>query len=440
MGNSCRSAVNGSDPAATSSSTELLTTNKITPIKAIPQKKKVIIIGAGFGGLTACQQLSSIADEGLAEVIVIDKKTSFSVGASWQYVITDRRELQSTIRELKKAKMSPAIQQYFGYEVTNIDPATKQVSFTGPSNDVYNIYYDYLILAPGTVSTPDKVPGLREFCSDMASFDGLNDFFSKLKECKGGETICIMTSTNPYKCPPALFEFAFLADEVLHSMSTRESCRILVTNPAYPFPFGTPDVHKIFLETCAEKHIEFMPGIRPTSISKDSISYIGSEGPETGKTLDLKYDLLLGTWPQLPSPVFQPFLNDAGFVSAHLHTMETQFDGVFAVGDANWMILPTTPPKPHPKAGEFAIAAAESASVMIDQLVRGSTLEEARAKVIPGRNRKCYAESGKGTGMSINFILGADGPPSFKVEPPQAEVYEKKVEWLNNVYSRFFGE
>jgi sulfide:quinone oxidoreductase len=273
----------------------------------------------------------------------------------------------------------------------------------------------------------------------MCSYVGLNDFFQKLRECKGGETICVMTSTNPYKCPPALFEFAFLADEVLHSVGVRDTCKIIVTNPAHPFPFGSPEVHKVVLDACADKKIEFMPGIRPTAVQKDSISFITSEGPDVGKTPELKYDLLLGTWPQVPPEVFRPFFNEAGFVSADLHTMETLFDGVFAVGDANWMLLPTNPPKPHPKAGEFAIAAAESASVMVDQLIRGCSLEEARAKVVPGRNRKCYAESGHGTGMSINFILGAQGPPSFKVEPPQTEVYEKKIEWLNNVYVRFFG-
>ncbi len=84
-------------------------------------------------------------------------------------------------------------------------------------------------------------------------------------------------------------------------------------------------------------------------------------------------NLLLGTWPQQTAKVLSflsrvfllfcfifsqkvllPYANEMGFVPADTKTLRTKYENVYAAGDCNWMMLPTNPPKPHPKAGGFA--------------------------------------------------------------------------------------
>ena len=127
-------------------------------------------------------------------------------------------------------------------------------------------------------------------------------------------------------------------------------------------------------------------------------------------------------------------------LQADVYTMETKFDGVFAIGDASWLMLATDPPKPHPKAGEFSAAEGTNAAEMIEALVRGRSVEEARGAVGRTRDRWCYAEAGEGTGIPINFILNADGAPKFNTDKAKPEWYSRKELWLREVYRTYFGE
>jgi hypothetical protein len=120
--------------------------------------------------------------------------------------------------------------------------------------------------------------------------------------------------------------------------------------------------------------------------------------------------------------------------------METKYDGVLAIGDATWLMLATDPPKPHPKAGEFSAAEGTNAAEMIEALVRGRSVEEARGAVGRSRDRWCYAESGDGTGIPINFVLDADGAPKFNTDTAKPEWYDRKEDWLRDVYRTYFGQ
>ncbi|PJZ65979.1 pyridine nucleotide-disulfide oxidoreductase [Leptospira wolffii] len=105
------------------------------------EKKRVIVIGAGFGGLQAIKKLS---DEENLEIIVIDKK--------------NHHLFQPLLYQVATAVLSPAdiaiptrsivgdrenVTVYLG-EVDRIDIAGKRVYFQGHEEN-----YDYLILAAG---------------------------------------------------------------------------------------------------------------------------------------------------------------------------------------------------------------------------------------------------------------------------------------------------
>ncbi|TGK08800.1 NAD(P)/FAD-dependent oxidoreductase [Leptospira fletcheri] len=109
------------------------------------EKKKVVIIGAGFGGLQAIQKLSQNES---VEIIVIDKK--------------NHHLFQPLLYQVATAVLSPAdiaiptrslvgdrenVTVYLG-EAEKIDIQSRKVFFQGHSQD-----YDYLILAAGAKSS-----------------------------------------------------------------------------------------------------------------------------------------------------------------------------------------------------------------------------------------------------------------------------------------------
>jgi hypothetical protein len=88
--------------------------------------------------------------------------------------------------------------------------------------------------------------------------------------------------------------------------------------------------------------------------------------------------------------VLLPYTNESGLVPADTQSLRTKYENVFAVrkksnsflknnsnscqiGDCNWIMLPTTPPKLHPKAGGFAEG---QARIAIRNIFSGRTWHE----------------------------------------------------------------
>lgn len=419
--------------------------------------KRVVVVGAGFGGLSACQALSGVLDDAgvQVEVTLVDKKREFSVGASWQYVLTGRMSRGDTVRPLSQALLHAKVVRLFGAQVDAVDAANKRVELTDESGARRVLQYDYCILCPGMRSVGDAIPGLSEHCLDMCSPSTCEELARRVRGCKGGETVVVLTSALPYKCPPAIFEYAFLIDEMLRGQGVRDKVSLVVTSPAQPVSFGGPNVAEAFMASVKAKDIQVLPFVRPVKAAPGVVELVSTEGAPAGagQPSQIKADVLVGMYPQLPPDVFKPLCNDKGFIPAlDPFTCETRHEGLFAVGDANWLMLETDPPKPHPKAGEFAANQGAGAAQMVSALLRGKSPEQARLEVRRLCDRTCFAEAGNGTAIPINFILGsasagasADAKPAklaprFITDVAKDEHFARKEAWLRGTYKTFFGD
>ncbi|MDZ4278144.1 MAG: NAD(P)/FAD-dependent oxidoreductase, partial [Dehalococcoidia bacterium] len=106
---------------------------------------------------------------------------------------------------------------------------------------------------------------------------------------------------------------------------------------------------------------------------------------------DAPYDLLVAVPPhRAPSVVREAGLtDDTGWVPVDQHTLETQHEGVFAIGDVTRIMLPDG--LPLPKAGVFAHGEAEVVARNVASRVLGST---AHARY-DGKGY-CFLEAGGG--------------------------------------------
>src|SRR4029077_10262696 len=70
----------------------------------------------------------------------------------------------------------------------------------------------------------------------------------------------------PFKCPPAPSECALLLHDHLAARGVREDCEIALVMPfGNPVP-PSPDTSAALLEAFAERGIEWIPGVRVSSI------------------------------------------------------------------------------------------------------------------------------------------------------------------------------
>ena len=374
--------------------------------------KHVVILGAGFAGLELASQLSdAVADE--VNVTLIDKKDSFTFGFSKLDILfgkADASELRLHYSDLAK----PGV-EFRQERITAIDPAAKHVTTDGGSYDA-----DILVVALGADYDMDSVPGFAEGGLEYYSVPGTERMRDALPSFTGG-TILIGVFAQPYKCPPAPFEGAFLLHDQLVKRGIREQSKIRVVAPmSAPVPV-TPEVSQRFLDELAARDIEYLAQQKVVELDVGSKEAVLESGER------LPYDLFVGIpIHHVPAVVRESGLAENGWVAVDRDNLLTPFPDVYAMGDVVNI--------PMAKAGVFAENAAGVVADGIIASLHGETL----GRRYEGEGN-CFIEFGSGRVAKIqaNFLGGPS--PVATVVGPNEELAAEKESFAETRRARWFG-
>ena len=140
-------------------------------------KLRVVVLGAGFGGL----ELSSAISKGMGDrldLTLIDKNDFFYFGYSKLDVLFGRRSPNAVRHSYKKIK-KPGI-TFRQESITSIDPETRRVS-----TEHATYHADVLVIALGADYDIPATPGLSEAGNEFYSRRVRNEsgtFFQPLKK------------------------------------------------------------------------------------------------------------------------------------------------------------------------------------------------------------------------------------------------------------------
>ena len=374
--------------------------------------KHVVILGAGFGGLELASRLSeSLADE--VRVTLIDQNDGFTFGFSKLDILFGRKEAAAVLipyRDLAK----PGV-EFRQERVTAIEPASRHVTTDAGSYDA-----DILVVALGAVYDVAATPGFADGGLEYYSIAGAERLRDALPGFTGG-TILIGVLGQPFKCPPAPFEGAFLLHDQLVERGIRDQTEIRVVAPmAAPVPV-TPEVSQRFLDELAARGIEYMG--KNMVVELDPAA--GEAVLESGERLP--YDLFVGIpIHRVPAVVAESGLAENGWVAVDPDTLLTPFPDVYAVGDCVAIQMA--------KAGVFAENAAGVAADGIIARLRGETL----GRRYEGEGN-CYLEFGSGRVAKVeaNFLGGPS--PTATVVGPSEDLAAEKAEFGRSRRKRWFG-
>jgi sulfide:quinone oxidoreductase len=377
-------------------------------------QKRVVVLGAGFGGL----ELSSLLSESLGEtidVVLIDKADSFVFGFSKLDVMFGR-QLPEEVRHLYRHFVKPGI-RFIQTVVRSIDPAAKRVVTDEGSFDA-----DVLVVALGADLDPSATPGLVEGGNEFYTVPGAFALRDILPRFDRGTAIIGVTGKS-FKCPPAPSETALLLHDYLMARGRREATEITVV-----MPFGTPippspDASQAILAAFAERGIRFIKDNLVRALDPARKVAMLTDGTE------LAYGLFLGIpVHRVPQVVVESGLASDAFnwVPVNKKTLETSFPGVYAVGDVNGVGTP--------KAGVFAEGAARVvAAAIIAQLGKGPAAEDYRGM------GSCYLEFGNDTVARVDVEFLAGPKPSGTYQAPSVALAAEKEHFGSSRVRRWFG-
>jgi sulfide:quinone oxidoreductase len=373
---------------------------------------RVVVLGAGFGGLELATVLSErLGDD--AEVTLIDKHDAFVFGYSKLDVMFGRTTPEA-VRLPYRDIAKPGV-RFLQQTVTAIDPETRRVSTDAEVHEA-----DVLVVALGADYDFDATPGLAEAGNEFYSVAGAERLAELLPAFTRGRAIIGVCGT-PFKCPPAPSEASLLLHDYLSARGVRDDCEITFVIPlGSPVP-PSPETSRALVSAFAERDIKFVPGVRVSSLDGARGVAVLSDGSE------LPYDLFLGVPKhRAPDVVLASGLAEDGYVPVEPRTLATRFPGVYALGDVATIGVP--------KAGVFAEGAARTVAASVIARVRDGE----PPKVHEGRG-SCYIEFGAGRvgRVDVDFLSGPTPTGTYR-EPSEALVAEKH-EFGASRRARWFG-
>ncbi|MEI8105286.1 MAG: FAD-dependent oxidoreductase [Actinomycetes bacterium] len=375
-------------------------------------KPRVLVLGAGFGGLELSTTLSERFGDAV-EVTLIDRNESFSFGYSKLDVMFGRKEPED-VRLYYRDFVKPGV-RFIRDTITEIDPEARRVTTTE-----HSISADYLVIALGADYDYAATPGLLEGGYEFYSGRGATRLASVLPGFSSGHAL-IGVCDAPFKCPPAPSEAALLLNDALVARGVRDACSISLAMPfSIPVP-PSPATSDGLLAAFAERGIEFLPNRRVSALDPSRRIAIFADGSE------LAYDLFLGVPKhQAPDVVLASGLAVDGYIPVDSATLATSFPGVYAVGDVATVGVP--------KAGVFSEAAARVVAASLIAQIDGS---EPPAP-FDGRG-SCYIEFGSGRvgRVDVDFLSGSK--PTGEFNEPSAALVAEKAHVGSSRRARWFG-
>jgi sulfide:quinone oxidoreductase len=374
--------------------------------------KHVVILGAGFGGLELASRLSAAAADEL-RVTLIDQNDGFTFGFSKLDILfgrADRAAVRIPYRELAK----PGV-EFRQERITAIDPAARHVT-----TDAGLYEADILVVALGADYDIAATPGFAEGGLEYYSIAGAERMRDALPDFAGG-TLLIGVLGQPFKCPPAPFEGAFLLHDQLVDRGIRGETEIRVIAPMTgPVPV-TPEISQRFLDELSARGIEYVGQNRVAELDPSRNEALLESGER------VPYDLFVGIpIHRVPAVVAESGLAQGGWVAVDHGNLMTPFPDVYAVGDVVAI--------PMAKAGVFAENAAGVVADDILARLRGETLE----RRYEGEGN-CYIEFGSGRVAKVeaNFLGGP--APAARVTGPTEAFAADKVTFASTRRARWFG-
>jgi sulfide:quinone oxidoreductase len=377
-------------------------------------KTKVVVLGAGFGGLELVTALSEGLGEA-ADVVLIDRAEAFVFGHSKIDLLFRRKSLEE-VRTPYRALAKPGV-RFVRENVVAFDPERRRVTTDRATHAA-----DFLVVALGAEVDASATPGLAESGDEFYTVAGALRLREKIDRFRRGAAVVGVCSTV-YKCPPAPCEAALLLHDDLCARGRREGVRISLV-----MPFETPlptseESSKAILEALSEREIRFVPA-RCVQAQRPKEREIVLDDGST-----MPCDLFLGV-PQhrLPQVVVDSGLSSSRteWVAVEPKTLETRFPGVFALGDVSAVGTP--------KAGVFA----EGAARIVAQIIASRVGRGAAPGPYAGQG-SCYLDFGsKRIGrVDVDYFTGPR--PKFDYRPPEEKLTAEKTELTETRLRRWFG-
>lgn len=332
---------------------------------------RIVIIGAGTGGIMAATQL--LGKDKSFDIALIDPAEKHYYQPAWTLVGAGAYDFRKTERPMRT--LIPKQTEWIQDSVTVIHPDASTLE----TAKGIKLTYDYLIVAPGLVNDLSLIEGLEEAVDRGVVCSNYIDpryTWECLKSFKGGNAIFTQPNT-PIKCGGAPQKIMYLAADYFRKNKLDTKTNITFATPGTVI-FGVKEIADTLMEVINRYGIDFKPFHAPIKIDSDKKmvyfknldGHPSNEGQSENTISEMPFDLLHLAPPQTaPTFISESMLaNESGWLDVDINSLQhKRYPNIFGLGDV--VALPTA------KTGA---AIRKQAPVVIDnilQLIHGNAAD-----------------------------------------------------------------
>lgn len=185
---------------------------------------RVIVIGGGFGGVSAARTIKQLAPK--TQVTLIEASATFTACPLSNLVIAGMRDLPAQQFGYDKVRAG-GINVVIGM-ATGVNAANRTVRMS----DGVTLPYDRLVLSPGIDLRWDTLPGYNEAASATIPHawkagEQTTLLRKQLEAMEDGGMVVMSVPANPYRCPPGPYERASLIAHYLRTKKPKSKLIVL---------------------------------------------------------------------------------------------------------------------------------------------------------------------------------------------------------------------
>lgn len=402
----------------------------ISDLSLPANRKRVVIVGGGFGGATAAKYLKKFSPE--TEVILIEQNKEYYTCPFSNTVIAGMNKIDYIKHDYKTLQSKYKV-IVMHEKVKKIDGATNNVILENGTA----IPYTKAIVAPGIDFKYEKgyVEGSEEYAPHAYKAGEQTLLLTEqLQNMKDGGTFVMVAPANPFRCPPGPYErISLVAHYLKHN---KPNSKIIILDQKNKFSkqgLFQEGWEKLYKDMIDWRSVEF--GGKVISVNPQTKVVTTDDG-------DVKADVLNYIPNQKAGKLaFDSGLTDGDWCPINTKTFESKLvKNVYVIGDASIA-------GPMPKSGFSANSQAKIAALQISRIFSNQPVVNP-----PKLANTCYSLVAPNYGISVAAVyeahedkiidlkeLGAGGlSPSNADEGIRMQEAEYAVGWYKNQMSDIF--
>ncbi len=374
------------------------------------KRYQILIVGGGTAGIMVASSL--LRKNPKLHIGIVEPSEEHAYQPAWTLVGGGTYRFQNTKRPM--GSVMPKNADWIKDKVVKVNAETNTV-YTQKESE---LYYEYLVLAPGLVLDPSLVEGLSNVLGTnnvCSNYTNPEYTWEVIKNFKGGTALFIQPP-KPYKCGGAPQKIMYLADDHFRKKGIRNKTKVVLASASNAI-FSVKEIADTLWKVINRKkiNVRFQHEMVKLDADKKIAWFKAAEGfeerhpvltdlEEKEGLVGIKYDMIH----VVPTNVAPPFIahsrlaDEKGWTDVDAKTLQhKKYPNIFSLGDAS--NLPTS------KTGA---AIRKQAPVVVNNLLGMIATKELEEKGYDG-----YTSCPFVTGYGKMVLAEFDYNKKFKPDP-----------------------